>query len=145
MLLNVQTFDPDQFAYSPTAIRKALQNQPPPEALENLAHLWQVILVPLSEATPHGLQLNSGYRSPLVNRAVGGAAGSQHLKGQAADITAPGWTPEELFQHVRNSGLPFDQLIQEFDAWVHVSWSPSPRGEVLRATKRAGRTVYSRG
>lgn len=142
MILNVATFDPDQFAFSATAVRRGIRNQPDAVALTNLGRLWAEVLVPIAALTPRGLYLTSGYRSPLLNRTIGGAAGSQHQKGQAADIQAPGWTPEELFQAITDSGVTFDQLIQEFNEWVHVSWAPEPRGQRLRAIKCQGATSY---
>ena len=81
------------------------------------------MLDPLREWYGKPVTVNSGYRCPQLNRMVGGAASSQHLKGEAADITAG--SKEEnrkLFDYIK-SHLPFDQLIDEKNySWVHVSY-----------------------
>lgn len=90
---------------------------------ENLKALVDNVLDPLREWYGKPVYVNSGYRCPQLNRAVGGAAGSQHMKGEAADITAG--SPAEnrrLFSYIRKN-LPFDQLIDESRyAWIHVSY-----------------------
>ena len=76
--------------------------------------------------------VSSGYRSPLVNRAVGGAASSAHMLGCAADFSSPGFgAPLEICHAIVASDIPFDQLIHEYRAWVHIAWAPSPRRQVL--------------
>ena len=82
------------------------------------------VLDPLREAYGKPITINSGFRSPALNKAVGGSASSDHMQGRAADIT--GGSPKEnkkLFNLVQSLGLPFDQLIDEKNfAWVHVSY-----------------------
>lgn len=95
-----------------------------PEKLKpNLEYLVEKLLDPIRMLWGKPIIVNSGYRSPEVNRLVGGAANSQHMKGEAADITAG--TVEEnkkLFQLIANSGFEFDQLIDEKGyRWIHVS------------------------
>jgi putative chitinase len=65
--------------------------------------------------------VNSAFRSAEVNRAVGSSDKSQHRRGCAADIRVPGMTPDEVVTAIIESGLPFDQVIREFDRWTHVS------------------------
>lgn len=68
------------------------------------------------------IMINSAYRSAEVNRAVGSKTDkSQHRLGCAADIRVPGMTPNEVVTAIIESGLPFDQVIREFDRWTHVS------------------------
>ncbi len=121
------------------------QFEPSPEIIANLTSLCKNILQPLRERLRVGISVSSGYRSPRVNAGIGGAKNSQHLEGKAADIAASGKPVEWLFQKLRESGLPFDQLIQEFDSWVHVSYDPARnRHQVFRATKDTnGKTVYT--
>lgn len=65
--------------------------------------------------------VNSAFRSAEVNRAVGSSDKSQHRRGCAADIRVPGMTPDEVVSAIIESGLPYDQVIREFDRWTHVS------------------------
>jgi len=92
------------------------------------------------------IKVTSGYRSPQVNKAVGGAKTSAHLDGYAVDFKCPGYgTPAQIVKALRDSGVKFDQLIDEFDSWVHISFEPRMRQEVLYATKRGGRVAYVPG
>lgn len=96
-----------------------------PQVKERIAlkQLVDNVLQPLRDLYGKPIKVNSGYRSPLVNIAVKGSPKSQHMKGEAADIT--GGSREEnikLYNLIRNN-LPFDQLIDEYDfSWVHVSY-----------------------
>jgi zinc D-Ala-D-Ala carboxypeptidase len=67
------------------------------------------------------VMINSGFRSKQVNDSVGSKDTSQHRIGCAADIRVPGMTPNEVVTAVIASGLPYDQIIREFDAWTHIS------------------------
>src|SRR5690606_28476100 len=96
----------------------------------------------LRDALGTPVLVNSGFRSAAVNKAVGGAATSQHRLGQAADIRVNGMTSAQLARRIAELGLPFDQLIEEFGRWVHVSYGPRHRRQILRATSENGRTVY---
>ena len=127
---------------SQTAIRKNISNCPPPEALSSLKDLCDHILEPLI-SKGFKFTINSGYRSPQLNKAIGGAKDSQHCKGQAVDLKPIGFTVEEFYQKIIKSGVPFDQIIQEFNSWVHVSYAPQQRSSKLRATKENNKTVYS--
>jgi len=76
--------------------------------------------------------VSSGYRSPAVNRAVGGAANSAHMLGCAADFSSPSFgSPLDICRAIARSDIAFDQLIHEFRAWVHIAWAPQPRKMVL--------------
>jgi len=72
--------------------------------------------------------VNSAFRSKAVNDSVGSRDTSQHRLGCAADIRVPGLTPDEVVRAVIAAGLPYDQLIREFDAWTHISVSNTPDG-----------------
>jgi zinc D-Ala-D-Ala carboxypeptidase len=137
-------FDLDQFAYSETAVRRGINNKPNDQiVIGNLIRLYDNILSPLAKKIDKPIFLSSGYRSPQLNKAIGGSPTSQHMQGQAADIVILGMDVEWLYQSIKNSGLPFDQLIQEFNRWVHVSYSPTPRKQCLRATKKDKKTIYT--
>ena len=131
---------------SQEATRNDVDEQFNPDAtiVKNLTDLCANVLQPLREQIRLSINVTSGYRCPKVNAAIGGAATSQHVKGQAADINVPGKTIEWLYQQIKQSALPYDQLIQEFDRWVHVSYNAQGnRKQCLRATKQNGKTVYT--
>src|SRR5690606_34712544 len=97
-----------------TVTSTGLPNVPTPAEEANLRALAEHVLQPLREAIGRPVLVNSGFRSERVNRAVGGAATSQHRAGQAADIRVPGMSSLELAREILRLGLPFDQLIEEF-------------------------------
>ena len=96
--------------------------------------------------------INSGYRGPKLNEAVGGSSKSQHCKGEAVDIECPGTSNYQVAKWIEDT-LDFDQLILEFytpgipdSGWVHVSYkSEGNRKSVLTAMKENGKTVYKPG
>lgn len=104
-----------------------IDNTPTPEAMTNLAALVDAVLDPLREKYGRPIHVSSGYRCPRLNKAVGGSATSQHVKGEAADIyVARPNEMAELFSLIYYL-LPFDQLIwergaDEAPAWIHVSY-----------------------
>jgi len=100
---------------------RSLDNSPDPAALANL-HRLAVFLEQVRAALGNRVVvINSAYRSKAVNDAVGSKDTSQHRLGCAADIRVPGMTPDAVVRAVRASGLAYDQLIKEFDAWTHIS------------------------
>lgn len=109
---------------SDTADRMGINNKCTKEHVVNLTALVNHVLDPLREAYGKPITVNSGYRSPELNKAVGGSATSDHMQGRAADIT--GGSPAEnkkLFNLIQSLGLSFHQLIDEKNfAWVHVSY-----------------------
>lgn len=140
-------FTVNELCKSSTATKKGIANVPSAEERANLEALIANVLDPLREAWGKPIIVNSGFRCERLNKAVGGAAGSQHKTGEAADIEAVTRDPADnrrLFELVRKLGLPFDQMINEFGYdWVHISFSRSRRrGQVLEAKKSGGQTVY---
>lgn len=133
-----------ELVHSQTAARRGLDNTPPPEVVAELERLARTVLQPLRDRLARPIVVSSGYRSPAVNRAVGGARESAHLFGRAADITVPGMTSREVCKAIVDGGLPFDQCIDEFGSWCHVAIAASvPRRQQLEARRAAnGRTVY---
>ena len=128
-------FTINELTKSSTAQRLHINNNPTQEVKDNLNALIDNVLDPLRELYGKPIIVNSGYRSFKLNKAVGGAKNSQHLVGQASDIRTVQNTKEsnkELFDLIKNSKLPFDQLINEYDYnWVHVSYSPRNRRQIL--------------
>lgn len=127
-----------EFERSDTATRYGIDNAMPESARKNVAALVDKVLDPLRRAWGRPLQVTSGYRCGELNKRVGGVATSQHLTGQAADITTGNKVDNaRLFQLAIDMGLPFDQLIWEKGdkmgpGWIHVSYSDNPRKQVLR-------------
>jgi hypothetical protein len=134
---------------SATAQRKGIKNDPSIQVCKALTALIEKVLDPLREAYGKPIIVTSGYRCEKLNKAVGGAASSQHVKGEAADIRSVQDTPEEnkkLFDLIVKLGLPFDQLINEYNYdWVHVSYGARHRRQKLRAVRKNGRTQYLAG
>lgn len=137
--MNSQYFTLAEFLESQTARRNNITEQFKPSATvtRNLEALVTNILDPLREALGSPIKISSGYRSPALNKAVGGANTSQHLQGEAADIQAMHPVSNAtLFELIIKMGLPFDQLIWEYGtklnpAWVHVSFGPRNRRQIL--------------
>lgn len=119
-------FTIDELTRSDTARQRGIDNTPSLEERNNLVDLINNILDPLRDAYGKPIYVNSGYRCPALNKAVGGAVTSDHLTGRAADIT--GGNREEnrkIFELCKRLDLPYRQLIDEkgFN-WVHVSYNP---------------------
>ena len=109
---------------STTATAQKIPNVPTPEQEKNLQKLIDNILQPLRDAYGKPIQVNSGFRSPELNAFLKGSKTSQHMKGQAADITGGSKAENKvLFNLIRSLNLPFCQLIDEKNlSWVHVSY-----------------------
>lgn len=139
-------FTIEEFLQSATARAHGIDMTPPPAVAASLEALCANVLDPLRERLGQPVRVSSGYRPPALNPLVGGANSSQHTAGEAADISVNGMTPKELCEAIIKFGLPFDQLIEEFGAWSHVSYRPKGRREVLTARRNAaGKTVYTKG
>lgn len=134
-----------EFTHSETAARMGREVEVPDELVDDLKLLCERVLEPLRVDLKRAIFVISGYRPPWLNRAVGGSKASQHMIGQAADFIVSGMTPMQACRRIVALDLPFDQLILEFDRWVHVSVNERPRGKVLTARKINGQTVYSPG
>ena len=139
-------FTLDEFTKSQIAAREGIDNTPTDFAIENLNLLCLKILDPLREAIKKPVVVSSGYRNELLNKKAGGTNGSQHTQGEAADIYVPGMTARQLFDWIlRNTCLPIDQIIDEFEAWVHVSYDKNKtkqRGNKFIAKKVGKKTQY---
>ena len=131
-------FTLNEMTVSQLAAREGLDNNPPAEARANLQLLCNS-LEQVRALFGAPVIVSSGYRSPAVNQRIGGARTSQHLQGLAADFTVFGVSPREVVLRVSESAIPFDQLILEFDNWVHLAVSRGvPRRQVLTIRKGSG-------
>lgn len=120
-------FTIEELTSSSTAKAKKIDNTPTPGIRQNLEALVNKVLDPVREAWGGPITVNSGYRSPALNKAVNGSKSSHHMLGMAADITVGSKAKnKKLFELIQSLGLPFTQLIDEKNfSWVHVSYDPN--------------------
>ena len=116
-------FTISELVKSDTAEKNGINNTPDINSLDNLLELIFYVLQPLRDKLKKPIVITSGFRSVKVNILVGGVDNSQHLYGQAADITVNGMSAVQLFDFVKNSGIEYDQCINEYNSWVHVSYN----------------------
>lgn len=141
-------FTLEEFCQSDTASRLGIDMTPSTSVEASLVALVQNVLQPLRDRVGKPLRITSGYRPRRLNSAIGGAASSQHVLGEAADVKCDGMTVLELCRALIGSGIPFDQCIHEFGQWMHVSFNPhgGQRRQVLTALHEPGMgTVYHAG
>jgi len=147
-----KNFTLQEFTKSQTALRMGIDNTPEGEHLEAAKALFENVVQPVRENFGPTV-INSGYRGPALNEAVGGSAKSQHCKGEAVDIECPGVPNADIAQWIVDN-LDFDQVILEFytpgipdSGWVHVSYRADGenRKSILTAMKEDGKTVYKTG
>ena len=137
---------------SVTAIRRGIDNTPNDEQLGNMVLLAEKVFEPLRAWVGGPIKINSFFRCPQLNKAIGGSTKSQHCHGQAIDIddTYGKVANSEMYNYIKNN-LDFDQMIWEFGdddnpAWVHVSYvsEDENRRRCLKAFKdKNNKTVYS--
>ncbi|MBD8389673.1 D-Ala-D-Ala carboxypeptidase family metallohydrolase [Dysgonomonas sp. BGC7] len=119
-----KNFTLEEMSHSNTAKARNMKNEPNIEQTDNLFRLCNRLLQPLREAYGEAFIISSGYRSPEVNKAVGGVPTSQHMKGQAADVSVK--DPRKLLAALLRSGLDFDQAILYQDGrnnFLHMSYN----------------------
>lgn len=125
-------FTLDEFTTSQTAARLGICNDPPLEVVEHLKRTAAGLERVRAILNNNAIHINSGYRSLKVNAAVGSKSTSQHVTGEACDFICPTWgTPEKIMRALVDSAIDYDQLILEFDSWVHISFSDTPRKQAL--------------
>jgi len=136
-----KNFSIEEFTTSSRALSLGIDNTPPQKAIKSIENLVKAVLQPVREFTGLVITVTSGYRCKELNAKIGGASGSQHEKGEAADLVCN--DNARLFNAIKQRGM-FDQLIWEFGdnnqpEWVHVSYvDEKNRCEVLRATHELG-------
>ena len=105
---------------------RSLDNTPNAGEIENLKRLAVFLELVKDRLGGRPVMVNSAFRSKAVNDAVGSRDTSQHRLGCAADVRVPGMTPDAVVRAVMASGLAYDQIIREFDAWTHISIPNTP-------------------
>ena len=136
--------------YSITAIRRGIDNTPNNDQLLKMVSVAEEVFEPLRAYVGGPIKINSFFRCPELNTAIGGSSKSHHCKGQAVDIddTFGRMTNAEMYNFIKDN-LEFDQIIWEFGDddnpdWVHVSYvSPKDnRNRCLKAYRENGKTKY---
>ena len=118
-----------------------LDNTPSADIVEVLTDTARNMEFVREHLNSQPIHVNSGYRSPAVNAAVGGVADSAHMTGHACDFICPSFgTPLEVCRKLQESGLHFDQVITE-GTWTHISFDPKMRGQVLTKAANGGYTT----
>ena len=137
---------------SNTAERLGIDNFPNSYILSKMQETATQLFEPLRIFVGEPIYISSFYRSPELNKAIGGSSRSQHCKGEAIDIDdvySNRYTNADYFNYIKEN-LPFDQLIWEFGddenpSWVHMSYTEDlkkRRGRILKAIKEKGKTIY---
>ena len=136
--------------YSRTAMRRGIKNNPNAEQMKNMVAIAEEVFEPLRAWVGGPIKINSFFRSPELNKAIGGSGKSQHCHGQAIDLddTFGRATNAEMFEFIKKH-LDFDQMIWEFGDdenpdWVHVSYvsEEKNRNRCLKAYKENNKTNY---
>ena len=139
-------FTLDELTASETAERNGWDNTPNEQELANLQRLAEFLEQVKEALGGKPIMVNSAFRNKQVNDAVGSKDSSQHRVGCAVDIRVPGLTPDQVVRAIIASGLPYDQVIREFDRWTHLSVpntpEAAPRKQALIIDK-AGTRVFA--
>lgn len=137
-------FSQSELTASDTAVRLGIDNTPSAEIASNL-EILAMGLEDIRDILGNPMRISSGYRCPKLNSAVKGSRASAHMDGFAADFTCPAFgTPLEIVKAIEKSPLMFDQCIQE-GTWVHISFAPAERRQVLTAHFGKDGTTYTKG
>jgi hypothetical protein len=121
---------------------RQFDNTPNEEETANLQKLAEFLERVKEALDGKPVMINSAFRSKQVNDSVGSKDTSQHRTGCAADFKVPGMTPDAVVRAIIAAGLPYDQIIREFDAWTHISISDTPRKQAL-IIDRAGTRPFA--
>jgi hypothetical protein len=116
-------FTIEEFCYSITAIRAGIDNSLPAEMRPHAIALCINLLEPVRNYFGVPVHIDSGWRCHDLNMIVPGSSDtSQHSKAEAVDVTIKTVSLRDIFKYVQDN-LKFDQLILEYNSWVHMSWS----------------------
>lgn len=134
-----------EFLVSQEATRRVIKNIPSNNDIENLYKLATTLEEIRSLVGNNPIVITSGFRSSELNRAIGGSRHSAHIDGRAADIICPKFgSPKKLFNTIKNSSVKFDQIIDEYEDWVHFAIAKRNRKQILTARIVGGETQYNK-
>ena len=136
-------FTLEELTFSQFASRRGINNDPSLAIIAALTDLCTTLLEPARALFDQPFHVDSGYRSDALNAAVGGSATSEHMLGHAADVIPQGVTLQQAFDTIRLSNLPYDQVIIECNAWIHLGMSAIPRRQALTASGSPGHWSYN--
>mgnify|MGYP003677989855 FL=1 len=146
MIMASPNFSMDELTHSDTAARHGIDNTPNDNEKENLYKLAMEMEDVRELLNNKPIFVSSGYRSLALNELLGSKKTSSHIKGLAVDFTCRQFgTPNEIVFALINSDIPYDQVILEFDRWVHISFcedEETPRRQALIINKE-GTMLYS--
>ena len=125
-------FTMSEFLKSDTAIKYNIPNVPDTKALDNLLNLIVYCLQPIRDYLGKPMIISSGFRSARINQLVHGVTNSQHLSGQAADFVVPGESVAGIIFKIQTSNIEYDQIINEYDKWVHISFNKGHNRKMYR-------------
>lgn len=111
-----------ELIHSDFAVKHNINNMPDIKSLDCMLNLIVYCLQPIREVLKKPMIISSGFRNLAVNQLVGGVSNSQHVKGQAVDFTVKGMTVNQIIEIIKKSGIEYDQLINEYNRWVHISY-----------------------
>ncbi len=136
-------FTLEELTHSETAVRRGINNEANPVIQNNLtivaANMESVR--ELLDSSP--ITISSGFRNMEVNRIIGGSTKSAHMLGWAVDFICPRFgTPKQIVDKLKDSDIKFDQVIEE-GTWVHISFAPERRRQILKATFKNGKATYT--
>lgn len=136
-------FTLEELTHSETAVRRGIKNEANPVIRNNLTIVACNMERVRELLGNKPIVISSGYRNIEVNRLIGGSTKSAHMEGWAVDFICPGFgTPKQIVDKLKDSDLVFDQVIEE-GTWVHISFAPTKRRQVLKATFKNGKATYT--
>ena len=115
-------FSMSELIHSDTANLYKINNMPDINSMDNMLNLIVFCLQPIRDKIGKPMIISSGYRNSQVNKLVGGSPTSEHLKGMAVDFTVKGMTVSQVIDFIKKSGVEYNQLINEYNRWVHISF-----------------------
>jgi hypothetical protein len=141
-----ENFTLDEFLQSRTASLHGIDMTPPSWVVDNIRTLVDTCLQPIRDNLRSPVIITSGYRPKKLNKLINGSKKSAHIEGRAADIRIVGYTPYQAILMIEQIAIPYDQLINEFQSWIHLGIAKDePRGELLTAGRVDDAIIYQRG
>ncbi len=112
-----------ELVHSDNAIKAGIDNTPTIAQIDNLLNLIFYCLQPIRDKLKKPMIITSGFRNKKVNALANSKPNSQHLEGKAADFIVKGMTPAQIIDFIVKTNIEYDQLINEYNKWVHISFN----------------------